>query len=115
MSYLDQLTSINADPNLDTSDAWHQCILDHRMYLRSISQKITPTPDIMTQIQYDLAWVCRQFDRSGSLAWIVGIINDINAIDFNSSMTLYLPTNTQIKNLYAKFQTYQAIAASASV
>lgn len=108
---VERLAQRNTNGYLDTNDAWYQFILDHRMYLRSVSRQITVSADDLTQVSYDLDWFLRKNDVNRPISWVVMIINGITHMDFSEPTTLYVPTLTTMQQLY---QSYIVSTAAAS-
>lgn len=108
---VDRLATRNANGYLDTKESWYQFILDHRMYLRSVSNLITVSADDLTQVSYDLDWFLRKNNVKNPISWIVMLINGITQIDFSEPTTLYVPSQTTIQTLYQSYIVSNAAAS----
>lgn len=114
MSLLQDLVTMIQRPLAGNDADWYQFVLDHVPSLRKSSKIITVTPDLLGQVEYNIPRLLRSQSISTDLEWIVYLLNSFSSdlgftTDQGKSMTIYVPTQSAVEDLYSDYQTSKQV------
>lgn len=86
-------------------EAWYQFVQDHKLEIAERAERISVSPNELTETRYNLERFLRRRDIDRQYAWVVRVINPrANDIEFTNISELLIPNSDYMRILYEQYR-----------